>query len=65
MAQPWELVVVILIRKCQRPGCAEKHWKKVLPAACKNGIIKKVYIQQDNLSPLQCHVKEIFIREEF
>ena len=43
----------------------EKHWKKVLPAACKNGMIKKVYIQQDNLSPLQCHVKEIFIREEF
>ena len=22
MAQPWELVVIILIRKCQRPDCS-------------------------------------------
>ena len=25
MAQPWELVVAILIRKCQRPGCLVGH----------------------------------------
>ena len=25
MAQPWELVVIILIRKCQRPDCRNEQ----------------------------------------
>ena len=59
MAQPWELVVIILIRKCQRPGahlCA--HFSKAHSSFSFPFLALKIKIRYNLLNTLY----EIYLR---